>query len=361
MKIFSFSLFVLTILIVNAFAQNQSVDPQNNTPQYYIGKTLTIKAEKGDKLYGFDNYHKDITKEIYFNDKNIVFKIPHKKASEYDSLANRTFVCQDAGSYPKDADLIYFKLYNPQYGVIYYVNFAIYDQREYFSIMEEEQAAIAKKAAIKIAASESRKQLQVAVSREQEERIKNMSKTVDSLRTAYIGKPVWLKTNVLYTYNENTKVYDLIKSNNLLVQAATVNSVALSPSPVNPFRITIKTAKGITGYYDFDYEHAIRTTTKSVDNYPVNNKQIVEFRAKLSEILFTRNPITMYNLTPVKIAAIRKGDIYIGMDKISVSLIRGEPDKINYTTTAYVNYEQWVYNIGDYYYFENGKLVTVQN
>ena len=38
----------------------------------------------------------------------------------------------------------------------------------------------------------------------------------------------------------------------------------------------------------------------------------------------------------------------------------GEPEDINTTTGSYGKHEQWVYSVG-YLYFENGKLVTIQN
>lgn len=39
----------------------------------------------------------------------------------------------------------------------------------------------------------------------------------------------------------------------------------------------------------------------------------------------------------------------------------GKPQKINTTTNAYGTREQWVYGGGNYLYFENDKLVTIQN
>jgi hypothetical protein len=77
--------------------------------------------------------------------------------------------------------------------------------------------------------------------------------------------------------------------------------------------------------------------------------------------LYLKNPVTTYKLTSAQIAAIRKGSIYIGMSKKVVSLIKGEPERINTTTGSFGIHEQWVYENNQYYYFENGKLTTVQN
>lgn len=39
----------------------------------------------------------------------------------------------------------------------------------------------------------------------------------------------------------------------------------------------------------------------------------------------------------------------------------GKPDHINRTTNAYGTHEQWVYGSGNYLYFENGVLTSIQN
>jgi hypothetical protein len=38
----------------------------------------------------------------------------------------------------------------------------------------------------------------------------------------------------------------------------------------------------------------------------------------------------------------------------------GPPDQINRTVTSNGNREQWVYGVGQYLYFENGRLVSIQ-
>lgn len=58
---------------------------------------------------------------------------------------------------------------------------------------------------------------------------------------------------------------------------------------------------------------------------------------------------------------ILKGRVRIGMTKAMARLSWGEPSDINTTTTAYSTHEQWVYSVGNYLYFENGKLTAIQN
>ena len=57
---------------------------------------------------------------------------------------------------------------------------------------------------------------------------------------------------------------------------------------------------------------------------------------------------------------ILQGKVVIGMTKQQCIEALGTPRRINRTTTAYMIYEQWVYS-GKYLYFENGKLVTIQD
>ncbi|MEK3992643.1 hypothetical protein [Robertmurraya sp. FSL R5-0851] len=54
--------------------------------------------------------------------------------------------------------------------------------------------------------------------------------------------------------------------------------------------------------------------------------------------------------------------VKIGMTKDEVlNSSWGKPDSINTTTSAYGSSEQWVYGNGNYLYFENEVLVTIQN
>ena len=55
------------------------------------------------------------------------------------------------------------------------------------------------------------------------------------------------------------------------------------------------------------------------------------------------------------------GYVRIGWTKEMCIESWGEPERINKTTSKYYISEQWVYDGGSYLYFENGKLVTIQN
>lgn len=57
---------------------------------------------------------------------------------------------------------------------------------------------------------------------------------------------------------------------------------------------------------------------------------------------------------------ILQGKVVIGMTKEQCIEALGNPNRINRTTTVSTIYEQWVYS-NKYLYFENGKLVTIQD
>lgn len=58
----------------------------------------------------------------------------------------------------------------------------------------------------------------------------------------------------------------------------------------------------------------------------------------------------------------KKQGVAVGMTKADVLASSwGRPQSINTTTTAYSVREQWVYGSGNYLYFENGVLKTIQN
>lgn len=57
---------------------------------------------------------------------------------------------------------------------------------------------------------------------------------------------------------------------------------------------------------------------------------------------------------------ILQGKVVIGMNQNQCREALGNPQRINRTTTASIIYEQWVY-YNRYLYFENGKLVTIQD
>ena len=58
---------------------------------------------------------------------------------------------------------------------------------------------------------------------------------------------------------------------------------------------------------------------------------------------------------------IANGRVRVGMTQEMCRAAWGEPTSVNRTTTGRSTTEQWVYDYGNYLYFENGVLTTIQN
>ncbi len=59
--------------------------------------------------------------------------------------------------------------------------------------------------------------------------------------------------------------------------------------------------------------------------------------------------------------AISKRQVLVGMTFEQVKLAWGKPERINTSGGRGIDHEQWVYGMGTYLYFENGKLTSWQN
>ena len=58
---------------------------------------------------------------------------------------------------------------------------------------------------------------------------------------------------------------------------------------------------------------------------------------------------------------IAEGKVTLGMSREMCTLAWGEPFRNNRTIVAGTVHEQWVYGWHNYLYFENGKLVAIQD
>lgn len=55
------------------------------------------------------------------------------------------------------------------------------------------------------------------------------------------------------------------------------------------------------------------------------------------------------------------GRVKIGFTKKMCEEAWGEPNEINKSIGSWGVHEQWVYGLGSYLYFENGKLTSIDN
>jgi hypothetical protein len=80
----------------------------------------------------------------------------------------------------------------------------------------------------------------------------------------------------------------------------------------------------------------------------------------LSDILWAKNPRTVYNWSNSVWTAISKNKLLSNMTREQVTLSWGEPSDKNTYQSSSLTYEQWIYS-GAYLYFWNGRLSSAQS
>ncbi len=105
-------------------------------------------------------------------------------------------------------------------------------------------------------------------------------------------------------------------------------------------------------------EKALKGKAKIIENE-------IEKQVKINQEIRRENRIReliqKYNWTRKRTERIIEGFIYIGDTKEIVREAWGVPKSISRTITGYGTYEQWVYGLGYYVYFENGKVTGIQD
>lgn len=94
-------------------------------------------------------------------------------------------------------------------------------------------------------------------------------------------------------------------------------------------------------------------------NYDKDNKDVI----RLKDFYIQKNQEDLNKKKQEELKEKKKSEgVRIGMTKQDVlDSSWGKPEKINKTTTKYGVREQWVYGNGNYLYFEDDKLTSVQN
>jgi|GEM_PF-3618227 len=297
-----------SIILLCVFIPLLSYSQDKTDAHYYIGKTLKVNPlldyQKG---WGYENFVYKLGTSVGNEILYVIYPNANKTCSIPDSLANKVYTCVKGGDYLKDYKQ-YLKLKSTNNTFIYYI-FSKREAPRYFTCITCEQEAR-----------------------------DSINKIIAKVKINYLNKTVWVKNKNLDAYNEKTNETNWIKNAHLQFEPVKIVNLIYSNSSDHPYRAILKASNGKLYSVDFDEE---------------NNH--------IRDELYVTNPLITYKLTPSQVAAVRKGDIYLGMSKKIVTLIKGEPDDINTTTGSYGTHEQWVYGNNAYYYFENGKLTTVQN
>jgi hypothetical protein len=90
----------------------------------------------------------------------------------------------------------------------------------------------------------------------------------------------------------------------------------------------------------------------------VNSKSEAQKKAMAAKIEANKKAAEKF----AKRKSTEKEGVKIGYTKEQVlNSTWGKPQKINTTTNAYGTHEQWIYGGGNYLYFDNDVLTTIQN
>jgi hypothetical protein len=101
------------------------------------------------------------------------------------------------------------------------------------------------------------------------------------------------------------------------------------------------------------------TSLWEIVNPDYGNSKLQTLEAYNAEIVHNNKLIKKYGAQNAKL--ILDGKVSRGFTKQMCIESWGEPNEINKTTGSYGVHEQWVYKRGNYLYFENGILTTIQN
>ncbi len=168
---------------------------------------------------------------------------------------------------------------------------------------------------------------------------------VDNTKKLFLNKSLWINDNkVLKPYNKFSKILPA------RFERVTVINILPGDYHGTPVKFIVKTAKGDTS------ECSLNVSDTNRGDSMFNDGDDYRF----GSVFFVKDPKVTYHLSATAWAAVRAKKIYLGMPGDALRLVKGVPDKINRTTTAYAISEQWVYGYS-YYYFKNNKLTTIQD
>lgn len=169
---------------------------------------------------------------------------------------------------------------------------------------------------------------------------------IDSARSKWLGKTLWLVKNKLDTYNEDIEEFGSVK----LKKYSPVKVIDIVCGWYNhiPVRFILKTSTGEEGFEDINLSGT-------------NVSAILRDNGKFEDYFFTQDPRTIYQWPNRVWSSIEEGKVFVGMSVEQAKMSWGKPEKVNKTVKQNIVHEQWVYDSDNYLYFENGVLITIQN
>jgi len=205
----------------------------------------------------------------------------------------------------------------------------------------------------------------------------------EKLKKQFVNKKLFLKENISNIWDVNTgKIIGIDTTNNEWI----INSLGLIETQHNEYLTpclilkngnkAIAVNNGDGGLFASDAWEAISLSKFKTEEQVLREKMEVEEIEKqrkesilkeqeeqkrliLEKNQFESEMIKKYGSRIGKLIADSK--VIIGMSKEICKLSWGEPYDVNRTITKNIKFEQWVYSMGNYLYFENNILVAIQD
>ncbi|MNF94551.1 hypothetical protein D3C84_772640 [compost metagenome] len=187
------------------------------------------------------------------------------------------------------------------------------------------------------------KKINVIKSKEILKTVKDSTLTAIVSKNAKLRKRPYVMDDIIYTFEEDTEV--LILDYHKEYFGVCINSVC---GYVNELWVKKNSKVADLVYVTLKKEEEL-AKIKEENKVKKENKQYADIEAK---------NIKKYG--KILYAKLKKGIVWIGMTDDMLIIALGNPDDINRTVGSWGVHEQWVYN-GEYYYFENGKMVSYQD
>ncbi|MCD8740384.1 hypothetical protein LT679_07200 [Mucilaginibacter roseus] len=173
------------------------------------------------------------------------------------------------------------------------------------------------------------------------------AKDIEDARQLLLNKKLWINFLFLKTGNPYDWRGALIGIENVRFEPVTVINVSPSTTNGAPVLLTLKTDKGIIGYSFVD------VSGTNTDHDPV---------AYFKNNFFTKDPQTIYKYPAAVWKNIKAGKVTLGMTEEQVTLIKGEPERVNVVKTGGKVYRDMIYMEPKYqsYLLLNGKVTLIK-
>jgi len=173
-----------------------------------------------------------------------------------------------------------------------------------------------------------------------------LKRDIDYARDNFLGKTLWLKNTEAKGYESTTKKEIRLKLKNL--QPVKVIDVVLSDTETWPLNFILQDSEG-------------RIFTKISQLSGTTTEYYLYDSYRFHDMFFLEDPRKKYTWDEEVFTAIEEGKVFPGMTKQQARISWGKPLKINTTTSGTKVFEQWIYPLDVYIYFDDDKLRSIQN